>query len=272
MRLEEKFKELKERKEKALVGFVTAGYPTAEDTKEIADALIKGGVDILELGLPFSDPIADGVTIQRASESSLRAGMNPDLYFEVAAGIKGVEKVCLTYYNLVLQRGLEEFVRDCESAGIAGLVVPDLPVEEAKPLLRICKVHETDLIFLIAPTTTKERIAKILDAASGFIYVVSLLGVTGAREKLSDSISPHIRRIKEMELSMDRPVPLAVGFGISKPEHVRAVCEVADGAIVGSAFIRIIEEGFGSGLEGRKSMLKGIEEFARSLKKETKIA
>jgi tryptophan synthase alpha chain len=267
MRLEEKFKELKERKEKALVGFVTAGYPTAEDTKEIADALIKGGVDILELGLPFSDPIADGVTIQRASESSLRAGMNPDLYFEVAAGIKGVEKVCLTYYNLVLQRGLEEFVRDCESAGIAGLVVPDLPVEESKPLLRICEVHETDLIFLIAPTTTKERIAKILDAASGFIYVVSLLGVTGAREKLSDSISPHIRRIKEMELSMDRPVPLAVGFGISKPEHVRAVCEVADGAIVGSAFIRIIEEG----LRSEEDMLRKIEGFAKSLKAGTKV-
>jgi tryptophan synthase alpha chain len=267
MHLEEKFKELKERKEKALVGFVTAGYPTAKDTKEIADALIKGGVDILELGLPFSDPIADGVTIQRASESSLRAGMNPDLYFEVAAGIKGVEKVCLTYYNLVLQRGLEEFVRDCESAGIAGLVVPDLPVEEAKPLLRICEVHETDLIFLIAPTTTEERMAKILDAASGFIYVVSLLGVTGAREKLSDSISPHIRRIKEMELSRDRPVPLAVGFGISKPEHVRAVCEVADGAIVGSAFIRIIEEG----LRSEEDMLRKIEGFAKSLKAGTKV-
>ncbi len=266
-RLEEKFKELRKKREKALIGFVTAGYPTAEDTKEIADALIKGGVDILELGLPFSDPIADGVTIQRASESSLRAGMNPDLYFEVAAGIKGVEKVCLTYYNLVLQRGLEEFVRDCESTGIKGLIVPDLPVEESKPLLKICERHETDLIFLVAPTTTEKRMAKILDAASGFIYVVSLLGVTGAREKLSDSISPHIRRIKEMELSRDRQVPLAVGFGISKPEHVRAVCEVADGAIVGSAFIRIIEEGSEEG----KGMLRKIKEFARSLKAETKV-
>lgn len=271
MRLEEKFKELKERKEKALIGFVTAGYPTAEDTKEIADALIKGGVDILELGLPFSDPIADGVTIQRASESSLRAGMNPDLYFEVAAGIKGVEKVCLTYYNLVLQRGLGEFIRDCESAGIKGLIVPDLPVEESKPLLKVCEGYETDLIFLVAPTTTEPRMVKILDAASGFIYVVSLLGVTGAREKLSDSISPHIRRIKEMELSRGREVPLAVGFGISKPEHIRAVCEVADGAIVGSAFIRLIEQGLGSGLEGRRSMLKEIEEFARSLKKATLV-
>jgi len=267
MRLEEKFKELKERKEKALIGFVTAGYPTAEDTPEIARAMVKGGVDILELGLPFSDPIADGVTIQRASERSLEVGMNTDVYFEVAAGIKGVEKVCLTYYNLVLQRGLEDFIADCESAGIKGLVVPDLPVEESKPLLRICDRHETDLIFLIAPTTTEKRMARILDVASGFVYVVSLLGVTGAREHISDAIHPLIRRIREVKSSVS--VPLAVGFGISKPEHVRTVCEVADGAIVGSAFIRLIEKGLES--ESKASMLREIEEYTRSLKTGTKI-
>ncbi len=267
MRLEEKFKELKERKEKALIGFVTAGYPTADDTPEIARAMVKGGVDILELGLPFSDPIADGVTIQRASERSLEAGMNTDVYFEVAAGIKGVEKVCLTYYNLVLQRGLEDFIADCESAGIKGLVVPDLPVEESKPLLRICDGHETDLIFLIAPTTTEKRMARILDVASGFVYVVSLLGVTGAREHISDAIHPLIRRIREVKSSVS--VPLAVGFGISKPEHVRTVCEVADGAIVGSAFIRLIEKGLES--ESKAIMLREIEEYTRSLKTGTKI-
>ncbi|HJH26635.1 MAG TPA: tryptophan synthase subunit alpha [Methanophagales archaeon] len=267
MRLEEKFKELKERKEKALIGFVTAGYPTADDTPEIARAMVKGGVDILELGLPFSDPIADGVTIQRASERSLEAGMNSDVYFEVAAGIKGVEKVCLTYYNLVLQRGLEDFIADCESAGIKGLVVPDLPVEESKPLLRICDGHETDLIFLIAPTTTEKRMARILGVASGFVYVVSLLGVTGAREQISDAIHPLIRRIRDVKTSVS--IPLAVGFGISKPEHVRTVCEVADGAIVGSAFIRLIEKGLES--ESKASMLREIEEYTRSLKTGTKI-
>jgi len=273
MNLVDKFEELKERNEKALIGFITAGYPCADDTSKIALAMVKGGVDILELGLPFSDPIADGVTIQRASESSLRAGMNPDLYFDVASGIKGVEKVCLTYYNLVLQRGLEQFVNDCSSAGIKGLIVPDLPVEESKPLLKVCTDHETNLIFLVAPTTTDKRMAKILDDASGFIYVVSLLGVTGTREKLSDGIRPITGRIreKERELSKDAaiPIPLAVGFGISKPEHVRAVCEVADGAIVGSAFIRIIESGLGLGLEEREDMLKEIEAFASSLKEET---
>ena len=267
MRLEEKFEELRKRKERALIGFVTAGYPTAEDTLEIARAMVKGGVDILELGLPFSDPIADGVTIQRASERSLEAGMNSDVYFEVAAGIKGVEKVCLTYYNLVLQRGLEDFIADCESAGIKGLVVPDLPVEESKPLLRICDRHETDLIFLIAPTTTEKRMARILDVASGFVYVVSLLGVTGAREQISDAIHPLIRRIRAVKTSVS--VPLAVGFGISKPEHVRTVCEVADGAIVGSAFIRLIEKGLES--KSKAGMLREIEEYTRGLKTGTKI-
>jgi tryptophan synthase alpha chain len=271
MTLEEKFKELKERNEKAFIGFITAGHPSAEDTAEIAHAMIKGGVDILELGLPFSDPIADGVTIQQASESSLRAGMNTDTYFDVAAGIKGVEKVCLTYYNLVLQRGLEQFVHDSESAGITGLIIPDLPVEESKPLLKACARHETDLVFIIAPTTTEKRMSKILDLASGFVYVVSLLGVTGERVRLSDAVRPLIGRIKELERSRDRPqIPLAVGFGISKPEHVRAVCEVADGAIVGSAFIKLIEERAGPELEDRKAMLTDIEAFTRSLKRETK--
>ena len=266
MTLEETFKKLNIRNEKALIGFVTAGYPTAEDTPEIADALIRGGVDILELGLPFSDPIADGVTIQRASEISLRAGMNTDLYFDVAAGIKDVDKVCLTYYNLVLQRGLEQFVSDCEASGIGGMVLPDLPVEESKPLLKICEGYETDLIFIIAPTTTAKRMAKILDAAAGFIYVVSLLGVTGARDTVSDAIQPLIESIKEQERGKE--VPLAVGFGISQPEHVRTVCEFADGAIVGSAFIRLIEEE----LDSRNKMLQRIEDFTRSLKAGTKIA
>ena len=266
MTLEKTFKKLNIRNEKALIGFVTAGYPTADATSEIADALIRGGVDILELGLPFSDPIADGVTIQRASEISLRAGMNTDIFFDVAAGIKGVDKVCLTYYNLVLQRGLEQFVSDCEASGIGGMVLPDLPVEESKPLLKICEGYETDLIFIIAPTTTAKRMVKILDAAAGFIYVVSLLGVTGTRDTVSGSIQPLIESIKEQEKGKE--VPLAVGFGISQPEHVRTVCEFADGAIVGSAFIKLIEEE----LDSRNKMLQRIEDFTRSLKASTKVA
>ncbi|MHC1636245.1 MAG: tryptophan synthase subunit alpha, partial [Candidatus Methanospirareceae archaeon] len=169
MGLERKFEELRKKGEGALIGFVTAGDPTPATTLKIVKAL-KAGVDMLELGLPFSDPIADGVTIQKANERSLSAGMNTDIYFEVVSRIRGVEKICLTYYNLVLQRSLERFVQDCKLAGIEGLIVPDLPVEEAKPLLKFCDTYEVDLIFLVAPTTTEKRILKILDVASGFIY------------------------------------------------------------------------------------------------------
>lgn len=157
---------------------------------------------------------------------------------------------------------------DCESSGIGGMVLPDLPVEESKPLLKICEGYETDLIFIIAPTTTAKRMAKILDAAAGFIYVVSLLGVTGTRDTVSDTIQPLIKSIREQEVSVGKEVPLAVGFGISQPEHVRTVCAFADGAIVGSAFIKLIEEE----LDSRNKMLQRIENFTRSLKAGTKIA
>jgi tryptophan synthase alpha chain len=284
MKLEEKFRVLKNREEGALIGFITAGDPTAEYTPQIAKALIDGGVDMLELGLPFSDPIADGIAIQKASERSLSAGMNPDVYFEVAAGIKKVNKICLTYYNLVLQRGLEEFVNDCLFAEIEALIVPDLPVEESKQLLKLCSDYDLHLIFLVTPTTTEKRVVRILDVATGFIYIVSLLGVTGVREKVSDKIGDVMRRIKKFATDMgvnrdiDMNIPLAVGFGISKQEHVQQVCEIADGAIVGSAFVRIIESNLGVAVaheheyeyEHKIEMLKELKDFSYSLKKATK--
>lgn len=262
MNLEEKFKELRKKEEGALIGFITAGDPTIEDTGRLVKVMADGGIDMLELGLPFSDPIADGVTIQKASERSLNGGITPDIYFESVAGIKEVEKICLTYYNLVFQRGLEEFVHDCNLAGVAGLIVPDLPVEESKPLLKFCDLYDLNLIFLVAPTTTEKRILKILDVATGFIYIVSLLGVTGVRETFSGKVSEVIKKIRKF----DEDIPLAVGFGISKPEHVRQVCEIADGAIVGSAFIRIVERN----LEEKEVMLKELEDYSRKLKRETK--
>lgn len=264
MTLEEKFRELKRKKEGALIGFVTAGDPSPKATLKIVNSLIRGGVDIIELGLPFSDPIADGLVIQRAAERALKAGMNPGLFFEIAKKIKGVPKVCLTYYNLVLQRGLEKFVRDCQKAGISGLIIPDLPLEEAKPLLNFCQKYKTDLIFLVAPITTEKRLKKLLSLSQGFLYVVSLLGVTGTREKLSESIKPLITKIKKFSPL----IPLAVGFGISKPEHIREVILAGvDGAIVGSAFIKIIEKN----LDNKKKMLLDLENFVRKLKEATKV-
>ena len=264
MRIEEKFEELRRKKEDALIGFITAGDPEPKQTLKIVQALMRGGIDIIELGLPFSDPIADGLVIQKASERALKAGMNPDLFFKLAKKIKGIPKVCLTYYNLVLQRGLKEFVQDCQQAEISGLIVPDLPIEEAKPLLNFCPNYGVDLIFLVAATTTEKRLKNILRFSQGFLYVVSLLGVTGVREKLSESIKPLITKIKKFSLQ----IPLAVGFGISKPEHIREVILAgADGVIVGSAFIKLIEKN----LNNKKKMVSELENFTRKLKKATMV-
>jgi len=264
MKLAEKFAELRKKKEGALIGFVTAGDPRLEDTRGIAEAMIRGGIDILELGLPFSDPVADGPVIQKAGERALRAGMNPDIFFEISGKIRGLPKAVLTYYNIVLQRGLDKFCKDCSKAGIEGLVIPDLPIEEAEPLLSACRKHDVCLISLAAPTTTDQRLEKILKASSGFLYVVSVTGVTGARKELSVQVKPLLKRIKQKSGDL----PLAVGFGISKPEHVREVISAgADGAIVGSAFVRIIEEN----LQNKTEMLGKLESFARELKKATAL-
>ena len=264
MRIEEKFEELRRKREGVLIGFITAGDPEPKQTLKIVQALIRGGIDIIELGLPFSDPIADGLVIQKASERALKAGMNPDLFFKLAKKIKGIPKVCLTYYNLVLQRGLKEFVQDCQQAEISGLIVPDLPIEEAKPLLNFCPNYGVDLIFLVAATTTEKRLKNILRFSQGFLYVVSLLGVTGVREKLSESIKPLITKIKKFSPQ----IPLAVGFGISKPEHIREVILAgADGVIVGSAFIKLIEKN----LNNKKKMVSELENFTRKLKKATMV-
>ncbi len=263
MNLKERFTELKKKKEGALIGFVTAGDPTPDDTKDIAEALIKGGIDILELGLPFSDPIADGPVIQKAGDRALRAGMDPDKFFEIAGNIDGVPKVVLTYYNIVLQRGLDRFCADCSKTGIDGIVVPDLPVEEAEPLLKACRKHQVCLISLAAPTTTDSRLEKILGSADGFLYVVSVTGVTGARKELSSQIKPLLKRIKKVSGDL----PLAVGFGISKPEHVREVIGAgADGAIVGSAFVKIIEEN----ASDKKAMHRLLKDYAAELKAATR--
>jgi len=262
MKIAEKFSELKKKKQGALIGFVTAGDPGPEDTMEIAEAMIRGGIDILELGLPFSDPIADGPVIQKAGERALGAGMNPEIFFEMAGKIRGVPKAVLTYYNIVLQRGLDKFAADCAKAEIDGLVIPDLPIEEARPLLSACRKNKVCLIFLAAPTTTDQRLERILKESEGFLYVVSVAGVTGARNKLSAQVKPLIKRIKKISGDL----PLAVGFGISKAEHVKEVVSAgADGAIVGSAFVKIIEENAAN----KKEMLGKLERFASELKSAT---
>ncbi len=238
MRIAEKFAELKRRKDKALIAYVCAGDPSVEATKEIVHALVKGGADIVELGLPFSDPVADGPTIQEASTRALKAGMNPDLYFEMAASIhENVPLICMTYYNLIYKRGTEKFARDCASSGITGIIVPDLPSEESGELHEACKRNGVDLIFLVTPVTSDLRIKSILGMASGFLYIVSRLGVTGQRTDVAGSTKDILNRI-------DSRVPKAVGFGISNKEQAAEVIHAgSDAVIVGSAFVSIIASG-----------------------------
>jgi tryptophan synthase alpha chain len=265
-RIDNTFRNARKRKEGLFIGFVTAGDPDFKTSLQISRALISGGVDILELGLPFSDPIADGPVIQKSSQRSLKAGMNPDRFFSYVREMRkkqGLPIVCLTYYNLVLHRGLERFAADCRKNGVDGLVIPDLPVEEAAPLCAACTRNNVRLIFLVAPTTTDERLKRILKAAKGFVYVVSVRGTTGVRSKLSGDVPLLLQRIRKINTA----IPLAVGFGISTPKQVKAVFTLgAQAAIVGSALVKVIEEN----IKDKNRMLSSIERQSRELEKAAK--
>jgi tryptophan synthase alpha chain len=261
------FQKLKVQGDGALIGYVTGGDPEPRFTPVIAEALVKGGVDILELGIPFSDPIADGPTIQAASVRALEAGTTPKVVLGMAGEIKrkhGVPVVLLTYFNPVFRMGLENFFRLAGNCGVDGVVVPDLPVEEADGYREAARACGVDTIFLAAPSTTNERLQKIVACTSGFLYLVSHFGVTGAREALEDSTVQLIKRV--LPYTAGR-VPLAVGFGVSKPEHARCIIQSgADGVIVGSAFVNIIHKH----QSDAGGMLEEIEKAALRLKEATK--
>jgi tryptophan synthase alpha chain len=261
------FQKLKAQGDGALIGYVTGGDPKPEFTPRIAEALVKGGVDILELGIPFSDPIADGPTIQTASVSALQAGTTPKMVLGMAGEVKrkcGVPVVLLTYFNPVFRMGLKNFFRLASNFGVDGVVVPDLPVEEADEYREAARTCGVDTIFLAAPSTSKQRLFNIVLYTSGFLYLVSHFGVTGAREALEDSTVQLIKRV--LPYTAGR-VPLAVGFGVSKPEHARCIIQSgADGVIVGSAFVNIVHKHQGD----VDRMLEEIEKTACKLKEATK--
>jgi len=238
MKISEKFRELKRKKEGALIAYICAGDPSSDTTKEYVTALVRGGADIIELGLPFSDPTADGPTIQAGIERALDGGMTPDVYFKTVGSLRvHIPLVVMTYYNIIFKRGLEKFVKDCAASGISGIIVPDLPPEESGELAGFCRKHDVDLIFLVAPTTTGERIKRILEEGKGFIYLVARLGVTGARADVAGSTSELIKRVKTA-------TPKVVGFGISNGKQASEIIRAgADGVIVGSAFVDIIASG-----------------------------
>ena len=241
------FERLKIRGEGALIGYITAGDPAPTCTPFLAEALINGGVDILELGLPFSDPIADGATIQAASVRALKAGTTPKKVLEMAQEIKrkhDVPIVIMTYYNPVFRMGLKKFFSLSRDCFVDGLIVPDLPVEEAGDYRKVAISYGVDTIFLAAPSTSAERLRRIVASSSGFLYLVSHFGVTGEKERLEDSTIHLVKRVLPYTTGH---VPLAVGFGISKPAHVRSIIEAgADAVIVGSAFVKVVQKNVGN--------------------------
>jgi len=226
--------------DKALIAYITAGYPDIKKTPEIAQLLAENGSDIIELGIPFSDPLADGATIQKASYHALQSGTTPELCLKMAEEIRQKIKtplVFMTYYNPVLNYGPEAFCRDCRKAGINGLIVPDLPPEEGNELEAITKKHDIDMIYMLAPTSTEARIIEAAKRSRGFIYLVSLTGVTGAREELPPELEDFVGRVRQKTRQ-----PLCVGFGISSGVQAKRIAATADGVIVGSRILELIEE------------------------------
>ena len=266
--IEQAFQKTKAQGNRALIGYVTAGDPTPEFTPKIADALIRGGVDILELGLPFSDPIADGPTIQAASVRALAAGTTPQKVLQIAKEIRkshSTPTVIMTYYNPVFRMGLERFCVSAKESAVDGVIVPDLPVEESSDFKKAAADFGLDTIFLAAPSTSTERLKMIVQNSSGFLYLVSHFGVTGAKTTVDDST---IQLVKQVLPFTAGKINLAVGFGVSKPQHVKRIIEAgADGVIVGSAFIDLIQKN----KNDTASMLRELEATASELKKATKI-
>ncbi len=256
-RIDRKFRELKAEGRKAFIAYVTAGDPDLAVTEDIVLALESSGVDIIELGIPFSDPLADGPTIQAASQRALKKKANLKKIFRMVSDIRkrtDMPIVFMTYYNPVLKYGLAPFFRACVKRGVDGVIVPDLPYEEARELIALGRTYKVATIFLAAPTSTRDRIRKIVRASSGFIYYVSLTGVTGARAKLPPEILSNVKAIKALT---DKPV--AVGFGVSNAGQASSVARAADGVIVGSAIVKIIAT--------RKRLIPKVSSFVKKIAK-----
>jgi tryptophan synthase alpha chain len=247
------FKKLKKAGEKALIPYIMAGDPTLNDTKRFVTELEGAGADIIELGVPFTDPLADGPTIQRASERALKQGVTLRKVLTLIEEVRQDSKiplVLMTYYNPVFKYGTEAFIKEAVGVGVNGIIVPDLIPDEADDFIGFTKKHGLDTIFLLAPTSTEERIKKVVKASSGFIYYVSITGITGAQLLMDKTMKDTLSLIKTITRK-----PIAVGFGISNPEEASAVANLADGIIVGSALVRLISEG-----RDIKSFVKALKE------------
>lgn len=251
------FEKLRRAGVSALMPYLTVGYPSPAITVELVSAAVEAGADLVELGIPFSDPLADGATIQHATHEALQRGTTVETCLETVAALRQrdvkVPLILMGYYNPILQRGVTRFCASAAEAGADGLIIPDLPPEEAEELREACRAHDLDLIFLLAPTSDEARIQRVIELSTGFIYLVSLTGVTGARDRLPADLETFVRRVRGMT-----DLPLAVGFGIGSPEEARRVARVADGVIVGSAIVQRAGES--------AEPVGAVREFVRSLR------
>ncbi|MGO9257727.1 MAG: tryptophan synthase subunit alpha [Bryobacteraceae bacterium] len=253
------FDRLKREGRKGLIAYLTAGDPAPDRTPALVEALIRGGADLIELGVPFSDPIADGPVIQRAGERALKAGTTLAGVLEIAAEIRSRSQVPLllfTYLNPVMRYGLDRLARDAARAGIDGCLLTDASVEEAHAYVAAMHEHGLDTVFLAAPTSTERRLKLVAQYSTGFVYLVSRTGVTGERDSLSTAVGPLIAAVRRVT-----DLPLAVGFGISKPEHVAELGRQVEAVVVGSAFVRLIERNLDN-----PSLEIQLESFTRELK------
>lgn len=239
-RIERVFNDLKKKGRKAFIPYIMAGDPDLEKTREVILTFEKVGADVVELGIPFTDPLADGPTIQRAAERALRAGVTLRKVIGFVRELRQLTHipiVLMTYYNPVFKYGEERFVKDAVDSGVDGVIIPDLPPDEAGGLIRLSKKAALSTIFLLAPTSTEDRLRKVARASTGFIYYVSITGITGARLEFNESLVDSIKSIRAIT---DKP--LCIGFGVSNPEEASRISAIADGVIVGSAIVKMLHE------------------------------
>lgn len=257
-KIKERFKELRKTNRKGFIAYITAGDPNLKITEQLIFALGDSGADIIELGVPFSDPMADGLTNQKAAERALASGTTLKKIFgtiKKARNKSRIPIVLFTYLNPVFRYGWERFAKDAKACGVDGVLILDLPVEESADERKILSKAGIDLIYLLSPTSSEDRIKRICKNAKGFIYYVSRTGVTGVRESIEAGVKPMVQKIKSFT-----DIPVGVGFGISKPEHVKEVARYADAVVVGSAIVSMIEKNI-----GRKNLIQHTAKFVKTL-------
>jgi len=258
-RIEKRFQELNKLKKKAFIAFITSGYPNLRTTKELVLEFTRIGVDIVELGVPFSDPMADGPIIQEASRGALKTKINLNDILNLVKEVRIYSQIplCLmTYYNPIFCFGDERFIKASRESGVDGVIIPDLPPEESKAFMRLANNYGLDVIYFISPTTSLKRIRYISRISQGFIYYVSLTGVTGPRKALPSDLKKHLKLIKRSTAK-----PVCVGFGVSSPSQVREIYKIADGVIVGSAIVKKIKDNI-----GKHDLAKKVGNFVQNLK------